>query len=247
MQLDLKLREVLLGSIDGHTDAFDVYGEIRCVASLNYLPDVTLSLSPLDKVENVSCHHCVKRIDGPRLVFSPPTGISQILLWKSAVDRTHPPVNGKYEVIEDDAGLHFALTINVHPPVKNITAQLPFPGRGSFTKHQFQSPGGQLRMSKKEASVMWSSKLGENGSQTLSGVLNFEAAAAVGREKYRAYVSFKSKKRSFSGLVLEKDAITLSPASTVNVTTDVSYVTESKRYIFWETALPPDSVKQEEE
>jgi AP-5 complex subunit mu-1 len=246
MQLDLKLREVLLGSIDGQSDAFDVYGEIRCVASLNYLPDVALSLPRMDKVENVSCHYCVKKIDGPKIIFSPPTGISQILIWKSTVDRTHPPVDGKYEIIEDEAGLHFALTINVHPPVKNITAQLPFPGRGSLTKHQFQSPGGQLKMSKKEASVMWSSKLGEEGSQTLSGVLSFEAAAAVGREKYRAYVSFKSKKRSFSGLVLEKEGITLSPASTVNVTTDVSFVTESKRYIFWETAMPPRSAEQEE-
>jgi AP-5 complex subunit mu-1 len=137
MQLDLKLREVLLGSIDGQADAFDVYGEIRCVASLNYVPDVTLSLPRIDTLENLSCHYCVKRIEGPKIFFSPPTGISQILLWKSAVDRAHPPVDGKYEIMEDDAGLHFALTINVHPPVKNITAQLPFHGRGALTKHQF--------------------------------------------------------------------------------------------------------------
>jgi hypothetical protein len=180
---------------------------------------------------------CVRKIDGTSVVFSPPTGISQLLVWRSPVDRTHPPVDGKYEVKEDEAGLRFSLTVNVHPPVKSITAQIPFPGRGAVVKHQFQSPGGQLRMSKKEATIAWTSKLGENGSQTLGASLNFETQRAPAGEKYRVYVTFKSKKRSFSGLTLAKDGVAVSSPNPINVTTDVSYATESKRYIFWETPM----------
>jgi hypothetical protein len=216
-----------------------VYGEIRCIASVNYLPDVTLTLPWLSSVKNVATHFCVKAIEAGRVVFSPPTGISQLILWRS-VDWTQPPVDGSYGIREADDGLHFALTVNVHPPVKNITAQLPFPGRGALTTHSFQSPGGQLKMSKKEATVAWTVKVVENGSLTLSGILNFENPTATGGKRCRAYVGFESKERSFSGLTLEKEAVVLSPSGSVNVTTDMSYAAESRRYIFWETPMAPE-------
>jgi AP-5 complex subunit mu-1 len=240
LQLDIKLRESIVGSIDGVRNTFELYGEIRCAATVNYLPDVTISLPWLATVKNVATHYCVKTIDNGSLVFSPPTGISQLLLWRSVVDRPTPPVDGCYAIREAEDGLHFALTVNVHPPVKNISAQLPFPGRGAMTKHSFQSPGGQLKMSKKEATVAWTAKLGENGSLTLLGVLNFENPTAPGAERCRAYVGFKSKKRSFSGLTLEKEAVALNPSGSVNLTTDMSYAAESRRYIFWGTPMAPE-------
>jgi AP-5 complex subunit mu-1 len=239
IQLDLKLREIVLGSIEGGGGSFDVFGELRCIATMNYLPDVTLTLPWLeDRVQDVSAHFSVKKIEGTTVVFSPATGNSQLLLWRSVVERTQPPVGGRYEIREDDAGLHFALTVSVRPPVKSISAQLPFPGRGAVTKHQFQSHGGQLRMSKKEAVVMWITKLEENGTQTLAGVLNFETRAPAAGDKLRVYITFKSKKRSLSGIALDKDAVGSTPEGTINVTTDASFAAEGKRYVFYETPMP---------
>jgi AP-5 complex subunit mu-1 len=236
-QVELKLREVVLGSIDGVSDTFDVFGEVRCISSLNYLPTVTLPIPGIAKVENLTCHYAVKKIDEEKVLFSPPTGISQLLQWRSPVDRSKPPVTGRYAIKEDDSGLHFSLTISVHPPVKSVTAQLPFPGRGPVSKHQFQSPGGQLKMSKKEATIMWMSKPGENGTLTLTGVLNFEGVLAPGSEKCRAYVNIKSKKKSMTGLAIVKDSVTFDPPQSATVVVDTSYAAEPKRYIFWETPL----------
>ena len=235
-QLELKLREVVMGSIDGVNNTFDVYGELKCVASINYLPDITMSVSGLEESECLSGHFCVKKIEGNQIVFSPPTGISQLLMWKAKVNHASPPVDGTYGIREDENGLHFSLTIRVHPPVKSVVAQLPFPGRGCLTKHQFQNPGGQLKMSKKEATVMWIVKLGENGTMTLTGVLGFENKPQH-PEKCKAFVSMKSKKKSFTGASIVKDSITFSSSANFSVTTETSYATESKKYIFWETPL----------
>jgi AP-5 complex subunit mu-1 len=239
-QLELKLRESIVGSIDGEKNTFELYGEIRCIASLQYVPDVTLTLPWLTEVKNVAAHYCVKSIENGQVVFSPPTGISQLLLWRAVVDRSKPPVDGSYTIKEAEDGLHFALTVNVHPPVQNISAQLPFPGRGAMTKHSFQSREGQLKMSKKEATVAWTAKFGDNGSLTLSGILNFENAPAPGGERARAYVGFESQTRSFSGVTLEKEAVALGPSGSGNLTTDMSYAAESRRYIFWATPMGAD-------
>jgi AP-5 complex subunit mu-1 len=237
-QLELKVREVILGSIDGEHDSFDVFGELRCVASLNYLPDVTVRLPWLERFPQIACHFCVKSIGDRQIQFSPPAGISQLLLWRMPVDRTHPPVDGGYRVREDDGGLKFALTINVHPPVKSVNVQIPFGGRGALTKHAFQNPGGQLKLSKRpEPTLFWAAKVGENGSMTLSGDLNFEARRPADSEKLRAYVSFKSKKKSFSGITLEKEAVEINPAGNVVPTCELSYTVDGKRYVFWETPL----------
>lgn len=235
-QVELKLREVVMGSIDGVNNTFDVYGELRCVAQVSYLPDITVKVSGLEQSECLSGHFCVKKIEGNQIVFSPPTGISQLLMWKAKVDHKSPPVDGTYGIREDENGLHFSLTISVHPPVKSVVAQLPFPGRGCLTKHQFQNPGGQLKMSKKEATVMWIVKLGENGTMTLTGVLGFENKPQH-PEKCRAFVTLKSKKKSFTGASIDKDSVTFSSSANFSVTTETSYATESKKYIFWETPL----------
>ncbi|OHT09854.1 hypothetical protein TRFO_04375 [Tritrichomonas foetus] len=234
-QLDLKIREVIIGHIDKNIQRFDVFGELRCVASIPYLPDITASLTNLDKISSVASHFCLKSLENDQIVFSPPTGITQLLTWRAAVNE-EPPVKGTYKIFEDEHGLAFVLTISCKTPVKKVTVHLPFPGRGGFVKPQFQSPGGQLKMSRKEATVMWITKIGENNSQTLTGTLNFEVKTRPpGSGKYCAYVNFHSKKKTFSGLSLDKESITFSSSSNVNVTTDISYATENKKYIFWET------------
>ncbi|KAH0785054.1 AP-5 complex subunit mu-1 [Histomonas meleagridis] len=234
-QIELKLREVIFGSIDGQNNTYTVYGELKSVASINYLPDITAKVKGLENVLDLSGHYCVKKIEKDQIVFSPPTGVAQLLLWKSNVDPTKPPVDGIYEIFEDEVGLHFSLTITVKENVKTVTAQLPFPGRSSLTKHQFQNPGGQLKMSKKEATVMWLAKFSEQKSLTLTGILNFESNESTSKERCRAYISFKSKKKSFTGIEVEKDSVTFNPSGNVNVTTELSYTTENKKYIFWAT------------
>jgi AP-5 complex subunit mu-1 len=241
-QLELKLREVILGSIDGTNDVCEVHGELRCVAQINYLPDITVTIAGLDTVEYISAHYCVKQISGCQVVFSPPTGISQILLWKPRLTDPKPPVSGVYALREDDEGLHFSLTIQAKPHIKNVSVQLPFPGRGSLTKHQFQSPGGQLKMSKKEATVMWLAKLDESPQLTLQGVLCFETKAkpeTLG-DKLKAYIQIKSDKKSYSGLSIDKDSVSFNANANVNVSVEVGYTTEQKKYVFWETPLAPE-------
>jgi hypothetical protein len=121
-----------------------VYGELR-VASLNYLPDVTVKLPLLRETDRTWADR----------VFAA-GGHSQLLLWRLSVDRSRPPVDGSYRVREDETVLRFALTVNVHPPVKNVTVQIPFGARGALTKHAFQNPGGQLKLSKKpEPTLLW--------------------------------------------------------------------------------------------
>jgi hypothetical protein len=78
-------------------------------------------------------------------------------------------------------------------------------------------------------------KVGENGSITFSGELTFELQRQQGAERCRAYVSFKRKKKSFSGLTIE--AIEINPPVTVASTTELSYMVDGRRYIFWETPL----------
>jgi hypothetical protein len=92
-------------------------------------------------------------------------------------------------------------------------------------------------MSKKETTVAWNAILGENGSLTLTGILNFESVAAARGERCWAYVGFKRQKRSFSGVTLEKEAVALSPSGNVNLITDLSYAAESRRYIFSEIPM----------
>jgi hypothetical protein len=235
--LELKLREVIVGSIDGERDSFDVFGELRCVASLNYLPVVTLTLPWLQRTEQLASHFCVKQIEEGKITFSPPAGVSQLLLWRLAVDRTRPPVDGRYRIREDETGLKFALTVNVHPPVKSVTLQIPFGGRGANTKRTFQNPGGKLKFSKEpEPTFLWEPSFGENESLTLEADLAFESQKPHGSERDRAYVTFNSKK-SFSGLTLGKEAVEINPAGGVVPTTELGYTTEAKRYVFWETPL----------
>ena len=233
-QLELKLKEVVMGSIDNKNNYFEVYGELKCVASINYLPDITAKVDGLEKFAgNLSCHYCIKKIDGDNIVFSPPTGVSQLLLYKSIVQSNEPPVDGIYKIFEDEVGLHFSLTINAKPPIKSIMVQLPFQGRGTLTKHQFQNPGGQLKMSKKEATIMWLAKFTEEQkSLELTGILNFEIKESKSIEKYKAYVSFKSAKRTFTGISVDKESVEFSSLVNINIVTEQSYATETKKYIF---------------
>ena len=236
-QLDLKVNESILGSIDGKNNTFDVYGELRCVASIPYLPDIKAIINNFDKIQNLASHFCLKSIENNQIVFSPPTGLCQLLQWRAKVEMNNPPVDGVYAIREDENGLNFSLTINIRSPIKEVTVQFPFPGRGSFVKPQFQSPGGQLKMSRKEATFMWVLKDEESVSQTLTGTLNFDVKTRPNNVRYCAYVNFNSKKKSFSGVSIDKESISFSSSSNVNITTDASYSTESKRYIFWETPL----------
>ena len=92
-------------------------------------------------------------------------------------------------------------------------------------------------MSKKEATVMWIVKLGENGTKTLTGVLGFEKKPENPNEKCKAFVNLKSKKKSFTGTSIDKESVTFSSSANFSVVTETSYTTESKKYIFWETPL----------
>lgn len=236
-QLELKLRECVMGSIDGQNNNFVVYGEVKCIASITYLPDITVNINGLETMKDIASHFCIKSINGKQIVFSPPTGITQLLLWKSPIDDATPPVDGVYAIKEDSEGLHFSLTIGVRAPVKKVTVHMPFTGRGCLTKHQFQNPSGQLRMSKKEATMMWICKI-VDGPLTLTGTLNFENPPAPNTERCKAFVSFKSKKKSFTGTMIEKESITSSSSSTnFTIAVDASYSTENKKYIFWSTPM----------
>ena len=248
-QLDLKLREVILCLVDGNNTTFSSYGEIRCISQISYLPDITMTVNHFDSAYGIASHFCVKQISDLKsikpktITFSPPTGITQLLLWKNRnVLNSIAPVDGVYGIREiDENGLTFSLKINVHASISVITVQLPFPDRGAITKHQFQSPGGQLKMSKKEATISWTMQISEGGSETLAGTLHFENPIDPNQknERIKAYLSFNNKKQSFSGAEIEKESITFSASpSNIVLVTEASYSSESKKYIFLSTPLP---------
>lgn len=245
-QLDIKLKEVVFGSIVGqpqnegennpNLDIYDIYGEIKCAASIQYLPDITAVINGLEKAESLSSHFCVKSIEKNQIVFSPPTGISQLLLYKIKLtpEMRRPPADGVYRIKEDENGLTLSLTITCHAPIKVVAVQLPFPDRGNCVSKQFQPCAGQLRMSKK-STVMWTIPLAEEETQVLSGTLNFDVKTRPNAEKYCAYISFQDKKNTYSGISLTNESITSTASSNYNITIDTSYTTETKKYIFWET------------
>lgn len=244
-KLELKLKETIIGSFTGPINSndvsnylFEVYGEIRCNSSIQYLPDISLDIGNFENAENISSHFCVKSIEGNKVIFSPPSGTCQLIQYKTKLPPTMqgPPIDGVYKIKEDSSGLNFSLTINSHMSLKKVTIQLPFPGRGGIVKPQFQSPCGQLKMSKKEATIMWVVELEENSSFTLTGSMNFDVKnRAIPGEKYFAYVSFDNKKNTFSGISIDKDSVASNASQNLNVTVESSYATESKKYTIWES------------
>lgn len=250
-KLELKLKETIVGSIIGkpneegtndyNCDTYEVYGELRCNSTIQYLPDITVKVTSFEAAENISSHFCVKSIENGSIVFSPPSGVSQLLSYKVKLPPTmqKPPIDGVYKIKEDDSGLTFSLTVNSHISLRKFSIQLPFPGRVNKSKPIFhQNPGGQLKMSKKDATIMWVVELQENNPLTLSATLNFEAKnRANSNEKYYANVSFDDKKGTFSGISIDKDSITSNTSQNLNATVEASYSTENRKYIFWETSF----------
>jgi len=232
-QLEMKIRETVFGSIDNENTFFSSYGELKSIASISYLPDIMATLVNFDRLTDVASHFSVKKIEATKMLFSPPTGITQLLLW--SVKLTKPPVVGNYTYKEEpDNGVSFTISITVSAPVKSCSIQLSFPDRGALVKHQFTSPVGQLKMSKRESTIMWTNKFTE-GTGSLSGLLNFEKSNE-GKDRLRAYINFKSKKKSFSGFTIDKDTISFGNGTNPpTVSVESNYSSESKKYIIWGT------------
>lgn len=60
-KLELKLKETIIGSFTGPINSndvsnylFEVYGEIRCNSSIQYLPDISLDIGNFENAENIS-------------------------------------------------------------------------------------------------------------------------------------------------------------------------------------------------
>lgn len=248
-KLELKLKETIIGSIVGkpnegsgnytNYDMYEAYGELRCTSTIQYLPDITLKINSFESAESISSHFCVKSIENGSLVFSPPSGVSQLLSYKVKLppNDQKPPIDGVYKIKEDDSGLNFALTVNSNKGNRKISVQLPFPGRVSKGKPSFPKSDGQIKMSKKDSTIMWTVELEENKPVTLTATLFFESKNRSSSEKYYANVSFDDKKSTFSGISIDKDAITSNSTQSLNVIVETSYSTESRKYLFWETSF----------
>lgn len=238
-QLELKLREVVLALIDGERKTLSSYGEVKCISQISYLPDITMNIKNFDNAREIASHFCIRKFENNKTItFSPPTGITQLILWRNQnLPNITFPVDGLYEIQEtNDSGISFSLKISIHGPTQ-IVIQLPFPDRGAITKHQFSSPGGQLKMSKKEATLSWTPPIEEDKTATLAGTLYFEKQPEKS-ERLKAYISFNVKKQSFSGAEIEKESITFSTSSSnTTLQTESSYVSESKKYIILASPL----------
>ena len=238
-QLEVKMRETIIGSIDGDKQMFMVFGELRSIASINYLPDVHIAISKAEKLKNVSAHFSVKEYKKGKLVLSPPTGITQLLLWQADVSGA-PPVVGTYTTKEEpENGISFTINVKVQQAgISSVTVQLPFPDRGAVTKHQFQavpsivSKHSQIKMSKREATIAWTFDVTEE-EPSLSGTLNFEKPCGS-NERLRAFIEFKNKSSTYSGASVEESGVSVSSSgASVAVAIENSYATESKKYIIW--------------
>ena len=241
-QLDVKVRETIVCSIDGDKTLLSVFGELRSIAQINYLPVVTIQLKGYEKMKDICSHYCVKEYKDGKLLLSPPTGITQLLLWRSELDQSlaeKPPITGSYTAqSQPDNGISFTLTVTTNnPTIKSVFIQLPFPDRGTLNKHQFQTnpQGSQIKMSKKESTIGWSVELTE-GSATLTGSLNFEKPCSS-QERLKAFVDFKSKNSTYSGISIDESSV-VSTASGATVTVENSYSSETKKYIIWGPSLP---------
>ncbi|EAY00983.1 hypothetical protein TVAG_382010 [Trichomonas vaginalis G3] len=232
--LEIKMRETIVGSIDGDKQYYGVFGELRCIASINYLPEISIAIKNFEKLQEIACHYSVKSIESGKLLLSPPTGITQLLLWQFK-SQDPPPITGSYTAsAAPDNGVSFSITVTAIPSVKSVSVQIPFPDRGALTKHQFQTPpNSQIKMSKREATIAWTVEV--DGSSTLSGVLNFERESKS-QERLKAFIEFKSKNSTYSGASIDDSSVVIPTAGTT-VVIENSYSTESKKYIIWGPAV----------
>lgn len=225
-QFSLNIRETITGSIDTDKKYHDVYGELKANARLSFLPEIKITLSGYEKLTNFASHFSVKYFSNGQLVLTPPTGVTQLLLWSQDENDEHP-VDGSYEAkAVDETTLNITLYIKKKGNISNVSAVLYFPNRGNIVDHKLSSES--VKFSKKDVALMWQCQF-ENNEATLTGELNF-SEKYTGNNRLKAYIDFKGKNTTFSGVSIsnvEQDG------KGTEFQCDHSYSSENKKYILW--------------
>ena len=218
------LKLIVKETVYGNNAEFKVYGELVCVSSISYLPEITLPINNIKDIKKITCAQCVKQINESSIVFLPMTGITQLLTWE-ADNKGEPPVVGEYRVQQDGKQIHFSFKVNSHPPVKSMIATFPFHDRGQLLNHTLNSNAGQTKASKKDATIMWNIN---QPSAEISGDLEFENESDA---ILRAYISFKDKNDSYTGKMVDVSGIKFKqPVMQIDISSEESYSSDSKRY-----------------
>ena len=233
-QLEITIKEAVFGSISKTEKLFKIFGELRSTASISYLPEITLPFTLPQTMSNVQAHFSVKSFKDGKLVFVPPTGVSQLLTWEVPTDAENMPITGTYGYKIDGKTINYDVKIKINNNITQSTLHLPFPNLGTLVQHNFETMIGQVKQGRSETTISWDINSSVNEEIEIRGSLTFEDD--VKEQDFKAVLSFKSYSRTFTGNCVKKEDVVIVPNAKVAISTTLSFSTE-KKYVIWATPL----------
>ena len=211
------------------SDEISCFGSVLCSAEVDGFSDVTVSLSELNNVKQMSVHYCCR--DHPdeminpgefaSLSFSPPSG-AFVLCKYNIENLKKPPVRGYYQMRElADNKIEFLLQLGIDSLDSQFdycNALLPFPNRSEISDISYQASQGQLTKGKGRNTLVWT--IGNKWKTTemsLSATLTFNSAEFVKDVSDPFFVNKNSLVRlqyklignTVSGLIIDPKTVSL--------------------------------------
>ena len=232
-QLELQIRECIIGAILETRKFYKIFGELVITASLSYLPEVTIPFTLPQTMTNIQSHFSVKEFKNGQLKLTPPTGVSQILTWEVPVSNESMPIDGIYQLsFPNDKTVQYSIKVKFNKNLMQATLHLPFINCGSLKEHKFNTLIGQVKQSRTEVNISWDLPSNEGNECEISGLLEFDENIPKEQE-FRALISFKGHNKTFTGNTVIKENVQIDSQTKTGVTVSQSYSTDGKKYIIF--------------